>query len=405
MTPYRFAVAALCAACLTAPAFSQKVSDEKVRIGVLTDMAGPYRDTGGPGSVEAARMAIEDFGGKVLGKPIELVAGDHQNKADVGVSLAQKWYGQDGVDAIFGVNHSAIALAINKMVSSNGRVVINTGAGSVALTNEGCAATAVHYVYDTYALAHGVAEGMARLGSAGGKTWFVLAVDYAFGKQMAADLTESVRASGGRVVDTVFHPLNASDLSSFLLQAQQSKAENIALANAGADAVNAIKTAREFGVTPRQRVVPLLFLINNVHALGLKDAQGLVFTEAFYWNRTPQTRAWSRRFFSKIKQMPSMVHAGTYSAVTQYLKAIQAAGTDDGKTVVALMKKTPINDMFATNGRIREDGRMVHDMYLVQVKKPSESQEPWDYYNVLATIPGDKAFQPLANSKCPLVKH
>jgi branched-chain amino acid transport system substrate-binding protein len=358
----RIAVVALCAA-LASPAFAQKVTDDKVRIGVLTDMAGPYQDTGGPGSVEAARMAIEDFGGKVLGKPIELVAGDHQNKPDVGVALARKWYDTEGVDAIFDVNHSAIALAINKMVSANGKVVINTGAGSVALTNEGCSANAVHYVYDTYALASGAAEGMTRAGA--GKKWFVLAVDYAFGKQMAADVSESVKATGGQVVGTVFHPLNASDLSSFLLQAQQSKADNIALADAGADAVNAIKTAQQFGITAHQRIVPMLFLINNVHAVGLKDAQGIVFTEAFYWNRTPETREWSRRFFSKMKQMPSMVHAGTYSAVTQYLKAIQATGTDDGKTVVAQMKKTPIKDMFASNGHIREDGRMVHDIYLV----------------------------------------
>ena len=405
MSMHRLAAAAICAAALATPAFAQKVSDDKVRIGVLTDMAGPYQDTGGPGSVEAARMAIEDFGGKVLGKTIELVGGDHQNKPDVGVTLARKWYDHDGVDAIFDVNHSAIALAINKMVSDNGRVVINTGAGSVALTNEGCSANAVHYVYDTYALASGAAQGMARMGGKReGRSWYILGVDYAFGKQMAADLTDSVRSTGGKLAGSVFHPLNAGDLSSFMLQAQQSKAENIALANAGADAVNAIKTAREFGVTSKQRIVPMLFLINNVHALGLKDAQGIVFTEAFYWNRTPETREWSRRFFSKMKQMPSMVHAGTYSAVTQYLNAIKATGTDDGKTVVAKMRKTPINDIFAANGRIRADGRMVHDMYLVQVKQPDESKEPWDYYNVIATIPGDQAFQPLARSKCPLVK-
>jgi branched-chain amino acid transport system substrate-binding protein len=404
MSLHRFVAAAVCSALLATPAFSQKITGDKVRIGVLTDMAGPYQDTGGMGSVEAARMAIEDFGGKVLGKSIELVGGDHQNKADVGVTLARKWYDHEGVDAIFDVNHSAIALAINGLVAENGRVVINTGAGSVGLTNEGCTANAVHYVYDTYALATGAARGMARLGGSQARSWYILGVDYAFGKQMAVDLTESVRGAGGRLSGSVFHPLSANDLSSFMLQAQQSKADNIALANAGADAVNAIKTAREFGVTPKQRIVPMLFLINNVHALGLKDAQGIVFTEAFYWNRTPETRTWSRRFFSKMKQMPSMIQAGTYSAVMQYLKAIQAAGTDDGKTVVALMKKTPINDMFASNGRIREDGRMVHDMYLVQVKKPGESQEPWDYYNVLATIPGEEAFQPLSKSKCPLVK-
>lgn len=399
----RIATAVFCGTLLASTALAQTLSDDKVRIGVLTDMSGPYRDTGGPGSVEAARMAVADFGGTIFGKPIEVVVGDHQNKPDVGVSLARRWYDVDGVDAIFDINNSAISLAINTLVESNGKVVINTGAASVALTNEGCTSNAVHYTYDTYALAKGAVEGLAQIG---GKqnNWYVVGVDYTFGKQMTEMFTGFLRQKGNSIVGTAFHPLNASDVSSFMLMAQQSKADNIALTNAGADLVNAVKAAREFGIVPKQRIVPTLMLINNVHALGLPTSQGLVFTEGFYWNRTPQARTWSQRFFSKIKQMPSMVHAGTYSAVTQYLKAIQASGTDDGKAVVARMKQTPINDLFADNGRIREDGRMVHDMYLVQVKKPEESKEPWDYYKVLATIPGDKAFQPLSESKCRLVK-
>ncbi len=398
----RIAAAALCSAALLAPcAQAQKLSDDKVRIAVLTDMSGPYRDTAGPGSVEAARMAVADFGGKILGKTIEVIYGDHQNKPDVGVSIARRWYDVDGVDVILDINHSAISLAINKLIEENGKVVINTGGASLALTNEGCTANAIHYTYDTHALAKGAVEGLAQIGG-NQDSWYVVGVDYTFGKQMTDMFTGFVKQRGGNIVGTVFHPLNASDLSSFMLAAQQSKAGNIALTNAGADLSNAIKAAKEFGV--KQRLVPTLMLINNVHAVGLPAAQGLVFTEGYYWNRTPQTRQWSRRFFEKIKQMPSMVHAGTYSAVMQYLKAIQATGTDDGKTVVAKMKQTPIDDIFAENGHIREDGRMVHDMYLVQVKKPAESKEPWDYYDILATIPGDKAFQPLSQSRCPLVK-
>ncbi len=397
--------ASVLAASLAVPVKAQapasKFSEDKVRIGVLTDLSGPYSETAGPGSVEGARMAIEDFGGKVLGKSSELISGDHQNKADIGVSMARRWYDREGVDAIFDVNNSSIALAINKMVDANGKVAIYTGAGSLALTNEACVSNAINYVFDTYALATGAAEGFGRQD---GKKWFILGVDYTFGKQMAADVTSSIEQLGGKVIGSAFHPLNSSDLSSYLLQAQASKADNIALANAGGDAVNSVKTAQQFGVMKNQLVVPLLMLISDVHSIGLKDAQGINFLEGFYWNRTPATREWSRRYFSKMKRMPSMVHAGTYSAVTHYLKAIQAAGTDDGKTVAAQMKKMPINDFFAANGKIREDGRMVHDMYMVQVKKPEDSKEPWDYYNVVATIPGDKAFQPLSKSKCPLVK-
>lgn len=385
----------------TPNAAAQKVSDGKVRIGVLSDMSTLYADTAGKGSAEAARMAIEDFGGKVLGTPIELVSGDHQNKPDIGASLARSWYDRDGVDAIFDVNNSSVAVAVGNLARERNKMLVLTGTASVAMTNEHCGPTSVHYVYDTYALANGAAQGMSSLGV---KSWYVIGTDYAFGKAMAANITEFVGASGGKVVGSVFHPLNASDFSSFLLQAQASKADAIALANATSDTVNTIKTARQFGITKNQVVVPLLMFINDVHALGLQEAQDMTFTSGFYWDRTPETRAWSRRYFERMKKMPSMIQAGTYSAVTTYLKAIQAAGTDDGATVAAKMKELPINDFFAKGGKIRVDGRMVHDMYLVQVKKPAESKYPWDYYKVVSTIPGDQAFQPLAQSKCSLVK-
>lgn len=385
---------------LAGQAAAQKLSDDKVRVGVLSDMSGLYADTAGRGSVEAARMAIEDFGGQVLGRPIELVSGDHQNKADIGASLARTWYDRDGVDAIFDMNNSAVALSVVNLARERQKLSINTGGASVALTNEACAPTSVHYTYDTYALANGAAQGVSRQG---GKTWYLIGVDYAFGKAMAANMTEFVGELQGKVIGSVFHPLNASDFSSYVLQAQASGADTIALANATSDTVNAVKAARQFGVSPKQRVVPMLMFINDVHALGLAQAQGMTFATGFYWDRTPESRAWARRYFERMKKMPSMIQAGAYSAVTHYLKAVQAAGTDDGATVAAKMKAMPVNDFFAQGGTIRADGRMVHDMYLVSVKKPAESKYPWDYYTVLSTIPGDKAFQPLSKSKCPLV--
>lgn len=383
-----------------APVQAQKVSDDKVRIGVLTDISGLYSDPAGRGSIEAVRMAIEDFGGQVLGKPIEVVTADHQHKADVGASAARSWFDRDGVDAVFDLNNSSVAIAVANLARERGKVVMLTGTASVALTNEHCSPTSVHYVYDTYAMANGATSGLVKRGA---KSWFILAADYAFGKQMVVNATEFVAASGGKVVGTVFHPLNASDFSSFLLQAQASKADAIALANAATDTTNSIKTARQFGIPSSQAVVPLLMFITDVHALGLQEAQGMTFATGFYWDRTPQTRAWSRRYFERMKKMPSMIQAGNYSAATTYLKAIQAAGTDDGPTVAAKMKELPINDFYATNGRVRADGRMVYDMYLVQVKKPTESQYPWDYYKVLSTIPANDAFQPLSKSTCALV--
>ena len=380
---------------------AQKISNDVVRIGVLSDMSGLYADTAGRGSVEAAKMAVADFGGQVLGKRIEVVFADHQNKADIGATHARTWFDRDGVDLIIDINNTAVAVAVNNLARERNKLVINTGGASDILTNEHCAPTAIHYTYDTYSLANGSVRGILNQGK---KDWFILGVDYAFGKAMAANVTESLQEGGGTVVGSIFHPLNASDFSSFLLQAQASKASVINLANATSDTVNTIKAAHEFGVAPKQMLVPNLLFINDVHALGLRYGQGMVLTSGFYWDRTEETRKWSRRFFEKMKKMPSMIHAGAYSAVTNYLKAVQASKSDDGATVASQLKQMPIEDFFAQNGKVREDGRMVHDMYLVQIKKPAESQYPWDYYKVLNTIPGDQAFRPLSKSTCSLVK-
>jgi branched-chain amino acid transport system substrate-binding protein len=378
-----------------------KISGDTVKIGVLTDMSGVYSDLGGQGSVTAAQMAIADFGGKVLGKPIELVYADHQNKADVGANKVREWYDTQGVDMVTDALNSAVALAVAKVTAEKKRIMINAGAASTRLTNEDCTPYTVHYVYDTYALANGPAKPIVK---AGGDTWFFLTADYAFGHSLEKDTSEAVKAAGGKVIGSVRHPLNAADFSSFLLQAQSSKAKIIGLANAGGDTINSIKAANEFGITKNQTLVGLLTTIVDIHALGLPITQGMMFTEGYYWDLNDDTRKWSRRYFDKMKKMPSMLQAGVYSAVTTYLKAVQAAGTDDADAVMKKLKELPINDFFAKNGKIREDGRMVHDMYLVQVKKPAESKYPWDYYHVKAVIPGNEAFQPLALSRCPLVK-
>lgn len=379
-----------------------KLSGDMVKIGVLTDMSGVYSDLGGQGSVTAAQMAVEDF--KAQAKPswkIELVYADHQNKADVGSNKVREWYDTQGVDMVTDVLNSAVALAVSKVTQEKNRILIDTGAASTRLTNEDCSPNTVHYVYDTYALANGPGKAVTKQGK---DTWFFLTADYAFGHSLEADTTNAVKASGGKVLGSVRHPLNASDFSSFLLQAQSSKAKVVGLANAGGDTINSIKAANEFGLTKSQTIVGLLTTIIDIHALGLPTTQGMMFTEGFYWNLNNETREWSRRFFGKHKKMPSMLHAGTYSAVMTYLKAVQASGTDDAATVMKKMKATPINDFFAKNGRIREDGRMEHDMYLVEVKKPAESKEPWDYYHIKAVIPANEAFQPMSLSRCPLVK-
>ena len=400
MNTLKITAAAAMLACATLAAQAAGISDDKVKIGVLTDMSGQYADSGGKGSVEAAKMAIEDFGGKVQGKPIELVFADHQNKADIGGTKARQWWDAEGVDMIMDLNNSAIAGAVFTLAKERNKVAISTGALSTGLTNEFCAPTTVHYTVDSYSLGKSAVDSIMAQGK---KDWFILAVDYAYGKVTAATVTDFVKESGGKVLGTVYHPFNASDFSSFMMQAQASKAQVVALANATQDTVNSIKTAREFGMTKNITFVPQLIYINDAHAMGLELGQGLTFATAFYWDRNDESRAWSKKYQARMKKMPSMNQASVYSAVTQYLKAIDAAGTDEGLAVTNQLKKMKINDVFSQNGYVREDGRMVHDMFLAQMKTPQESKGPWDYYKILTTIPGDQAFQPLSKSTCSLV--
>ncbi len=401
MKRYRIQAMAGAAACLVAAMAQAQVSDETVKIAVLSDMSSLYADGAGKGSVEAARMAIADFGGTVLGKKVELVSADHQNKADVGATKARQWFDNEGVDLIIDMNNSSVAIAVNGLARERNKMIMNTGAVSTALTNEHCGPTLVHYTYDTYAMTNAAVKGMLEQGQ---KEWFIISVDYAGGKAMAATAAEFVTAGGGKIVGSVAHPLNASDFSSYVAQAMASKAQVVTLANATNDTVNTIKAAYDFGLTKTQVIVPQLMFINDIHGLGLKYGQGMSFATAFYWDRTPESRAFGKRYFERMKKMPSMIQAGAYSAVTQYLKAVQAAGTDDGLKVASQLKTMKLEDMFSQNGYVREDGRMVHDMYVVQVKKPEESKAPWDYYKMVSTIPGDQAFRPLSKSTCSLVK-
>jgi branched-chain amino acid transport system substrate-binding protein len=401
----RNAIAAAVLATMTglaAGAAQAEISDNVVRIGVLNDQSGIYADVTGQASVIAARMAVEDYGGKVKGVPVEVIFADHQNKPDIGSNIANQWYDRDGVDVIVDVPTSSVGLAVQNIAKEKGKLHLNAGAGTSDLTSKACSPTGIHYVYDTYALATGT--GSALVGQ-GAKKWFFITADYAFGHALERDTTNAVNAAGGEVVGGVRAPFPTTDFSSFLLQAQGSGADVIGLANAGGDTVNSIKQASEFGITQGgQKLAGLLVFINDINALGLQVAQGLVVTTGYYWDMNDETRAFAKRFEEKAGKMPNMLQAGIYSGVTQYLKAIEATGSDDGKTVADQMKATPINDFFAKNGHIRPDGRMVHDMYLVEVKKPEESKGPWDYYKVLATIPGDQAFRPMDKGECPLVK-
>ena len=396
-------VALSCFSITIAQAAPVNISDDIVKIGLILDMSSLYADVTGPGTVTAAQLAIADFGGKVLGKPIQLVFADHQNKADIAATKAREWFDRDQVDAILDVAASGPALAVAQVAKEKNRIAVFSGPGSSRLTNDACTAVTVHYAYDTYALANSTARAVV---ANGGDSWFFLTADYTFGTTLEKDASDVVLANNGKVLGSIRHPLNASDFSSFLLRAQTSGAKVIGLANAGGDTINAIKGAREFKLTAdgKQRLAGLLVYINDIHTLGLEAAQGMLLTTAFYWDRNDASRKWSRRYFEKMKKMPNMSQAGTYSAVTHYLQAVQAAGTDETGAVMAKMKELPINDFYATNGRIRADGRMVHDMYLYEVKKPSEAKYPWDYYKPVATIPADKAFQPLATSACPLIK-
>ncbi len=393
------------AAGLGMSAANAQVSDDVVKIGVLNDQSGLYADVSGPGGTLAAKMAAEDFGGKVLGKPIEVIFADHQNKPDVGSSIANQWIDTEKVDAILDVPTSSVALAIQEITKNKNRVHINSGAASSDLTGPKCSPTAVHYTYDTYALANGTGSAIVK---EGGDTWFFITADYAFGHALERDTTTAIQAAGGKVLGDVKTPFpGTTDFSSFLLQAQGSGAKVVGLANAGGDTINSIKQANEFGlVAGGQKLAGLLVFITDIHSLGLKTAQGLTVTTGFYWDLNDETRAWSKKFADKNGgKMPTMLQAGIYSGVMHYLKAIEAAKTDEAKAVVAKMKELPINDFFAKNGKIREDGRMVHTMYLVQVKKPEESKGPYDYYKILREIPGDQAFRPMdPKYGCPLVK-
>ena len=391
---------ALIAGCKDAGKSGGKITDDVVRVGVLTDMSGLYSDIGGQGSVVAANMAAEDFGGTVLDKKIDVVSVDHQNKADVAAQKVREWIDRGGVDMITDALNSAVALATSKVVAEKKKILIDTGAASTRLTNEDCTPYTIHHTYDTYALANGTGRAVVKQG---GNTWFFLTADYAFGHSLEQDTMNVVKETGGKVLGAVRHPLSASDFSSFLLQAKASKAKIIGLANAGGDTINSIKAANEFGLTKTQNLAGLLVFVSDIHSLGLQATQGMYVTEAWYWDLNDQTRAWSKRFFEKTQKMPTMIHAGVYSATTMYLNAVKATGTDDADAVMAWMRANKHSDMFGSDMTLRQDGRLVHDMYLFQVKKPSESKGPWDYYHVREKIAADQAFQPISLSRCPLI--
>ncbi len=382
-----------------APAAAQ-LSDGVVKVGVLTDMTGAYSDLAGPGSVAAARMAVEDFGGKVLGKPIVLISADHQNKADIASSTARRWFDEQQVDVIADLVTSSTALAVMPVAAEKKRITLLSGPGSTPIEGDKCTAYNVHYTYNTYAMAAGTGRAVVQQG---GKTWFFITADYVFGKSLEADTAKVVEAAGGKVLGDVKAPFPTTDFSSYLLQAQGSGAAIVGLANAGADTVNSIKQANEFGLTKKQSLAGLLVFLSDIHSLGLATAKGMYLTTAFYWDRDEASRAWSKRFFERTKRMPTMVQAGVYSELTHYLEAVKAAGTDDADKVMAKMREMPVNDFFAHNGRIGADGLHRHDMYLAQVKSPEESKYPWDYYRIVKTIPAADAFQP-PDTSCPLVK-
>ncbi|WHZ10924.1 MAG: Broad-specificity amino acid ABC transporter, substrate-binding protein [Burkholderiaceae bacterium] len=373
-----------------------------IKIGMITDLSGVYADIDGPAGVEMVKWAVQDFGGKLLGRPIEVLSADHQNKADIGSSVARKWISEDHIAMLVGGTNSGVNLAMSKVADQGKIPIMSVGPGSARLTNQDCNAYTVHYGYDTVALANVAAKALIKQGY---KTWYFLTADYAFGKSLQADATKVVDANGGKVLGSVLAPLGASDFSSFLLQAQSSKAQILALANAGGDFDNSMKAASQFGITKTMKVAGLLVFINDIHALGLKATEGLQLAAPWYWNEDAASRKFARRFFDKYHRMPSFIQAGDYSATMSWLEAAKKAGTIDGTKVMAELKKMKINDMFVKNGHIRADGLLLNDMHLYQVKTPAESQEPWDYYKLVATYPGDQAYTPLADSTCPLVKH
>jgi branched-chain amino acid transport system substrate-binding protein len=390
------------ALALAAGGAQAQISGGVIKIGVMNDMSGLYADIGGPGSVIAAKMAVEDYGAAKKGMKVEVLAADHQNKPDVGSNLARQWYDVDGVDVIVDVPTSSVALAVSQVTRDKGKALLNTGAASSDLTGKACSPNTIHWLYDTWMLANGTGNAVVKTG---GDSWFFLTSDYAFGHALERDTAEVVKKAGGKVLGAVRHPLNTQDFSSFLLQAQASKAKVIGLANAGGDTINSIKQAAEFGIVQGgQSLAGLLVFLTDVHGLGLKTAQGLVLTESWYWDLNDSTRAWAKRFAAQHGKYPSMDHAGVYSAVIHYLKAVEALKGDDGTKVIAQMKKMPTDDPLFGKGSIREDGRKLHPVYLFEVKKPSESKYPYDYYKVRATIPAEQAFRPLKDGGCSLVK-
>jgi branched-chain amino acid transport system substrate-binding protein len=393
-------ISALAVIGLASSAAEAQISDDVVRIGVLNDQSSLYADAGGAGSVIAAKMAVEDAGGKVLGKPVDIVFADHQNKADVGINIARQWFEVGKVDMAIGFDNSAVALGVEQLAADHDKIAIAGAVGSTAFTGKSCTPTEASWIYDSYALTTSVAKSVV---AEGRDTWFFITVDYTFGYSLEADASAAVLAAGGKVLGSVRHPLNTSDFSSYLLQAQASGAKVIAFANSGGDMVNATKQANEFGLTKSQSLVSLLVFITDVHSMELKAAQGLKFVTAFYWDRNDETREWSKRFFERQQRMPTQTQASVYSAIRHYLKSIEAAGTDEAKAVMAKMRELPVNDFYTKNGHLREDGRLVHDMYFAQVKTPAESTRPWDYYKILSTIPGEQAFRPMSEGGCPLV--
>jgi len=404
-TKHLAAAAALAVACAVAGTASaqEKISDGVVRIGVLTDMSGYYSDLAGAGSVLAVKMAVDDFGGKVLGKPIEIISADHQNKADISSNTVRKWFDDQKVDVAVDFVSSSTALAAMPVANEKKRLLLLSGPATTAITGAQCNPYTIHYTYNNWALANGTGREVV---NHGGKTWFFITADYAFGKSLEEDTTKVVKAAGGQVLGSVRHPSpGTTDFSSYVLQAQSSGAQIVGLANAGLDTVNCVKAANEYGLTKNQKLAGLLIFISDIHSLGLPVAKGLYATTAFYWDMDDKTRAWAKRFQAhpdnKKKQMPTMVHAGLYSAVTHYLNAIKATGTDDSTVVRKKMGETPVNDFFSHGGRIGPDGLHRHQMYLVQVKSPEESKHPWDYYKIVKEIPADKAFPSVEEQKCP----
>ncbi|HKM36383.1 MAG TPA: ABC transporter substrate-binding protein [Thiopseudomonas sp.] len=403
MKGLRKAISLIVAAGLLSSTAQAAISDDEIRIGYLADMSGTYRDLSGPGGLEALKMAVEDFGGQVNGKKIVIFNADDLNKPDVGANTVRQWIDEKNVDVITGLVATSVVMAVNKIVEQENKLALISGSASSSLTNEHCSPNHMHWVYDTYALSNGTAHAVLE---EGGKDWFILAADYAFGHSLEADITKVVETGGGKVVGKVRHPFPSNDFSSYILQAQGSGAEVVALANAGADMVNALQTASQFGLTQSgQKLAGMVVFLNDVHSMGLEVTQGLMLTTGWYWDMNDETREWANRYHKRVGRMPSMTHAGVYSSTMHYLNAVKATDSDDTQVVRAKMIETPINDMFAKNGKLREDGRMVHDMYLAQVKTPAESKSEWDLYKILRTIPADQAYRPLAESQCKLIKN